>query len=154
MRKQMLRNQQTEHYWPKRKLRYSSQLKPVHLDPNHSEMDLAKKSMDKDRDDQYLMGPNGVTRPIEEFKMERFCETKYDESPVDGYNNTDRHCADHSKSCDPKKLIQNTIYIFASDEFQQNQVPSLHNEDITLRGSNSSANTTSHSALSSSEAMS
>ena len=41
-----------------------------------------------------------------------------------------------------------------SDEFQKYHVPTVIGEEFNLGRSNSSANTTSHSALSSSEAMS
>jgi hypothetical protein len=123
-----------------------------HLSKNkRSEMDMVTKSMDKDRDNQYLAGPNGVTRPIHnKIKL----ETEIEDENLDGYNNVDRHSADYSGLNDQLETKENTLYNTASDEFPQYQDPDPYDQDITSRRSNSSANTTSHSAHSSSEAMS
>ncbi|MDD4972999.1 MAG: hypothetical protein PHY93_01540 [Bacteriovorax sp.] len=144
-----------------------NKFKSLHLGPKHSEMDMAEKSMDKDRDDQYLSAQFGVTRPIIEKsssetvgikdlrrKILDLDEEDFNESEYDGFNNTDRHSADYSGLNYKIETKQNNINKPASDEIQTNQVPSPKDEDITLGRSNSSANTTSHSALASSEAMS
>lgn len=99
-----------------------------------SEMDMAEKCMDKDRDDQYLAGPYGVTRPIEKTKN-NISEKKsglivrLNESSVDGFNNSNRHPADYSEF-DNKLISREKKY--ASDEFQPNQDPGPQDKDITL----------------------
>ena len=137
--------------------RYTS----LKLGKSHAEMDMAEKSMDKDRDDQYLAGPYGVTRPIdfEPIEMDKIRNNilgkeLFNEFSVDGFNNEDRHSTDYS-GLNSKIEIDNTnIEQFASDEIQKYQVPRSKKQEITLGRSNSSANTTSHSALPSSEAKS
>jgi hypothetical protein len=128
----------------------------IHLGVKHSEMEMAPKSMDKDRDDQYLTGEYGVTRPIEEKNYPKPSpdKKKFNESIFDGFNNIDKHSAGHENAYDKLNFKKNKKNNFAPDEFHPNQVPSQKGEDITLGRSNSSASTTSHSALSSSEAMS
>ena len=75
------------------------------------------------------------------------------ESFIEGLYATSREFADYTglNNSELKEFKKNR---FASDELQKNQVPGLKDMDITQGRSNSSANTTSHSALSSSEAMS
>ena len=142
-----------------------NRFKPFHLGQKHSEMEMSAKSMDKDRDDEYLAGQFGVTKPIElnsgresvevkSLKRKIQSEENFDESEYDGFNNMDRHSADYSGLNYKIETKQNNINKPASDEIQTNQVPSPKDKDITLGRSNSSANTTSHSALVSSEAMS
>lgn len=125
----------------------------------HYEMDMAVSSMDKDRDDHYLTGECCVTRPINEdtsptSEGKNGGQERFYESALDGFNNADRHSADYSGLNSKIGIKQNTKIKYESDELTTNQVPSSKDMDITLRRSNSSANTTSHSALSSSEALS
>ncbi|MBC7540644.1 MAG: hypothetical protein H7281_17625 [Bacteriovorax sp.] len=126
----------------------------------HKEMDMAEKSMDKDRDDQYLTRQFCVTRPINEtegmkdIKHQSLGEEGFNESEYDGFHNVDRHSADYSGLNYKIESKHNNINKPAPDEIQTNQVPSPKDEDITLGRSNSSANTTSHSAITSSVAMS
>lgn len=98
---------------------------------------VALKSMDKDRDDQYLAGPNGVTRPLESSTMEDLSKNTIGE---DGFNNADRHS--NTKLNTKDSNINKTI----PDEVPPNHAPG-NDLDITERGSNFSANTTSISAL-------
>lgn len=127
---------------------------------SNSEMDIAVTSMDKDRDDQYLAGQNGVTKPIEgiaSVKKQDFkgkLDASYElASTLDGFNNADRHSADYS-GLNYYELKQHIKLKSAPDEFQIFQAPGSKDVEITLGRSHSSANTTSHSALSSSVAMS
>ena len=131
---------------------------PIKLGSRNYVTDMAEKSMDIDRDDYYLMAKNCVTRPIifntSEKKIntsKRFGSKKFNESFLDGFNNEDRHSTDYSGL--NNKIEFNNLKT-APDGFTKYQVPGLNNKDITSRRSNSSANTTSHSALPSSEAMS
>jgi hypothetical protein len=138
----------------------------IKLGSKHNEMDMAEKSMDKDRDDQYLTGQFGITRPIREnsslnksagmkdIEHQSLGEEGFNESEYDGFHNVDRHSADYSGLNYKIESKHNNINKPAPDEIQTNQVPSPKDEDITLGRSNSSANTTSHSALQSSVAMS
>lgn len=162
------------------------------------ELEVAEKFMDKDRDEAYLMGPNGVTRKTETRGMKDLSNKSVDDSgfneqKTDGYHNVDRSSKafegdpghkmeeellkpdlkgmeatdaqttpmrrvsnpsgnpdKHSKHKDQK----HTNIKSASDELTPNHDPQSQDEDFTKRGSNSSANTTSPSALSSSAAMS
>lgn len=157
------------------------------------EFDVAEKFMDKDRDEQYLLGPNGVTRPLQSKSMKDLTNKSVDDAgfnETDGYHNSDRHSKTFSG--DPGHLLEEELLKpnlrgmnaedaqstpmreftseekskhkdtkhnktnnkLTSDEFTPNQAPQSSIEDITLRGSNSSANTTSPSALTSSEATS
>lgn len=161
------------------------------------ETEMSESAMDKDRDDTYLSGPNGVTRAanISErnnpFKK-TFNKEKVNESNADGFNNVDRSSGLFARdpghvleeellmpdlkgmdAVDTQITLMNEFEEFneskrkhskikqnivnnkqAPDEFKTNQVPRLKEKDITLGRSNSSANTTSPSALTSSEAMS
>lgn len=161
------------------------------------ETEMSESAMDKDRDDTYLSGPNGVTRAanISErnnpFKK-TFNKEKVNESNADGFNNVDRSSGLFARdpghvleeellmpdlkgmdAVDTQITLMNEFEEFneskrkhskikqniannkqAPDEFKTNQVPRLKEKDITLGRSNSSANTTSSSALTSSEAMS
>lgn len=157
------------------------------------EFDVAEKFMDKDRDEQYLLGPNGVTRPLESQSMKDLTNKSVDDAgfnETDGYHNSDRHSkifgGDPSHLLEEELLKPNLRGMDAedaqitpmrefrkdensknketkhnktnnkqtSDEFTPNHDPQSSIEDITLRRSNSSANTTSPSALTSSEATS
>jgi hypothetical protein len=160
--------------------------------------DVAEKFMDKDRDDTYLMGENGVTRKaevstgMEDIRNHTVGEDGFNPEKADGFNNTNRHPRDYENYLAQKQkmgkglsekeqeeLLQPDLEGMeatdaqttplkkqindkeknmaqnkqtASDDFKPNQAPQTHtHEDITLRRSNSSANTTSPSALVSSE---
>lgn len=129
------------------------QFSRIHLGKKHSEMDVAEKSMDKDRDDEYLTEPNGITIPIHEINSS-YEYQGVNENDVDGFNNADRHSADYSGLNENLKSTKTTKHNSAPDEIQNNQVPGVKSQDITKRRSNSSANTTSHSAHTSAGAMS
>jgi hypothetical protein len=130
---------------------------PIKLGSQRFVTDVAEKSMDKDRDDNYLTAQKCVTRPIV-FKTHKkkimsnknYGSENFNESFLDGFNNEDRHSADYSGL--NNKIEFNKLKT-ASDGLPKYQVPGF-NKDITLGRSNSSANTTSHSALPTSEAMS
>jgi len=131
---------------------------PIKLGSQHIVTDMADKGMDIDRDDHYLTAKNCVTRPIifnsyenKVMKNTIYNTKDFNESLLDGFNNEDRHSTDYSGL--NNKIEFNNLKT-ASDGLPKYQVPSLYNKDITSRRSNSSANTTSHSALLSSEAMS
>lgn len=126
----------------------------------HSEMEMAEKSMDKDRDDQYLTGQSCVTKPIKgkspsmkELTSQSLGEEGFNEAGADGFNNIDRHSADYS-GLNNESQLKKIKKKYAADEFTPHQVPDPNDQGITPRRSNSSANTTSHSAPSSSAAMS
>lgn len=150
------------------------------------EFELSEKFMDKDRDENYLLGPNGVTRKAETQYMKELSKKSVEESGLDdtltdGYHNAARHSDEafreeeellkpdlHGLEAEDavgtpvsaEELLKSKKHTHlhkqkhASDEFTPNQAPQSKDEDIILGRSNSSANTTSHSALKSSEAMS
>ena len=140
----------------------SRNIGPIHTEEEHSEMDLAEKSMDKNRDDEYLLAENCVTKPINKIEKNKMLkiknkspmEEKFYESTLDGYNNAARHSADYTGLNSKIERMENVYGLITPDEFPTNQVPDPKDEDIKERRSNSSASTTSHSALSSSEVLS
>jgi hypothetical protein len=171
------------------------------LKNSSGDTEVAEKFMDKDRDDHYLMGENGVTRKaeinkkmdgMEDIRNHTVGEDGFNPTNADGFNNTNRHPRDYENWLNEKskmnkdmgkglsdkeqeELLQPDLAGMeatdaqttpmkentnttqnkkqtASDETKPNQVPQIHtHEDIPVGRSNSSANTTSPSALTSSE---
>lgn len=150
---------------------------PTKMPSNHLsvETEVSESAMDKDRDDMYLAGPGGVTRHslVDGFNNLDRSSAQFTNDPghkleeellkpdLKGMEVTDTQTtlmreikpnsesATESKSKHPKTKTYNKL---APDEFTPIQDP--RNEDITLGRSNSSANTTSTSALTSSGATS